>query len=165
MTGYYGFSKSNNAVDAEEDGRYPASVAAKMLGVTTAAIKAILPTYEWHHSSKYYNAVDYYDIHDLLAVQDGDLEDLDPEDVAELRETLARLKAYKPPKTERKTFTADVQYLLWGGTRSRPKSTAFSFKGIRVDQSGKKLTFHLPDGSTVVKMVGSNGTYLNNIIE
>jgi len=42
MAGYCGYSKSNNAMDAEQNGCYPASMAAKKLGVLTVAIKAIL---------------------------------------------------------------------------------------------------------------------------
>ena len=68
MAGYDGYSKSNNAVDAEADGRYPLTKAARIVaretGVTIKEARRILQelgTGEWHHSSKFYNAVNYYD--------------------------------------------------------------------------------------------------------
>ena len=70
MTGYDGFSKSNNAIAAEENGLYPASVLARRLKVKTAAVRALLAPEEWHHTSKRYNRTDYYSIEtaaDMLA--------------------------------------------------------------------------------------------------
>lgn len=68
MAGYQGYSKSNNAVDAESDGRYPMTQAVKVVraatGVTIKEARAMLKeigTCEWHHTSAKYNATDYYD--------------------------------------------------------------------------------------------------------
>lgn len=69
MAGYNGYSKSNNAVDAEAEGRYPITHAMQIVraltGCTAKAAKAALLEYgdndEWHHSSKKYNRVAYYD--------------------------------------------------------------------------------------------------------
>ena len=69
--GYHGWSKSNNAVSAEEEGRFPATVAAKKLGVKVGAIKLYIPTDEWHHTSNHYNKTYYYDIADLLLYKEG----------------------------------------------------------------------------------------------
>ena len=63
MAGYREFSKSNNAVDAEANGRYPASRIAKILGIPVEFVVKHAPHGgEWHHSSKFYNVVDYYDL-------------------------------------------------------------------------------------------------------
>lgn len=67
MAGYQGYSKSNNAVMAEEEGKFPLTKAIKELakeaGITQKKARAILkelgPT-EWHHTSKMYNRTDYY---------------------------------------------------------------------------------------------------------
>ena len=67
MAGYNGFSKSNNAVEAEAAGRKPASALAKALGCKTGAVRDLLGRSEWHHSSSYYNEVDYYDEPELMA--------------------------------------------------------------------------------------------------
>jgi hypothetical protein len=69
--GYSGYSKSNNACSAESEGRYPLSIlkkaTAKILKISQKDAKAFLERFgsdrEWHHSSKYYNCIDYYDLH------------------------------------------------------------------------------------------------------
>lgn len=67
MAGYDGYSKSNNALAAESDDKYPLTHAVKrvaeMAGCTQKTARAALleigPT-EWHHTSKNYNKTDYY---------------------------------------------------------------------------------------------------------
>jgi len=68
MAGYSGYSKSNNALAAEEDGRWPMTVArkivAKKTGLKVAEAQQLLEklhTGEYHHTSKRYNATRYYD--------------------------------------------------------------------------------------------------------
>lgn len=138
MAGYEGFSKSNNAVEAEERGLYPASIAAKKLGVSTEAIKATLLPSEWHHTSSHYNVTDYYDIN----VDD---------------EEMAALKAFKVEKVDVLEFTADVEWIEWSGTRNHPKAVKHTHTGIFVTQKGKFYTFHLATGD-VRKQIGSRGT-------
>ena len=72
MAGYYLYSKSNNAVNAEVDERYPltkaSGVLSDKLGWTRAKAKDFLlkhGTSEYHHTSKFYNKTDYYDVSDL----------------------------------------------------------------------------------------------------
>ena len=78
MTGYCGFSKSNNAIAAEKDGRFPLTAAVPMLArglkITKAAARKILKessACEWHHSSKYYNVIKYYDVSGMLSSQEA----------------------------------------------------------------------------------------------
>jgi len=69
MAGYDGYSKSNNALLAESEGKLPLSRAitevARIAGCTRKAAResllAIGPS-EWHHTSKHYNRTDYYDV-------------------------------------------------------------------------------------------------------
>lgn len=66
MAGYSGFSKSNNAVDAESEGKMVLTNFVKYLkkffpGVTSADVRMAVSPSEWHHSSKFYNEVNYYD--------------------------------------------------------------------------------------------------------
>ena len=70
MAGYDGFSKSNNAIAAEENGLYPASVLARRLKVKTAAVRALLSPEEWHHTSKRYNRTDYYSTEGAVEILD-----------------------------------------------------------------------------------------------
>ena len=156
--GYVGFSRSVRAAQAEGEGLYPASVAAKLLGVSAAAIREFLCSDEWHHTSKYYNATDYYDVGFLLDYMDGETEGWSAEDLQEAKELLEQMKAFRAPKVERKMFRANVNFILWGGSRNHPKAYPYSYENIVVQQNGKRFTFYLPDGSTVVKMEGSNGT-------
>lgn len=106
MAGYAGYSKSNNAIAAEAEGRFPASVLARKLGVKTGAIKALMSPGEWHHTSKRYNVTDYYDGATLLAIASGDegeiaavMDDqgLIEEDMDDARALLAALKAWRKP--------------------------------------------------------------------
>lgn len=74
-SGYSGYSKSNRAMDAEEEGKYPLTKASRFLRskliekldikIKIKEAKKILEQYwdgEWHHSSKYCNKVNYYDV-------------------------------------------------------------------------------------------------------
>lgn len=73
MAGYSGYSKSNNAVEAERGGKLPLTRAITRLshlaGCTRrearAALEAVGPC-EWHHTSKFFNATDYYDVAEAL---------------------------------------------------------------------------------------------------
>ena len=76
MAGYYGYSKSNNAIDAEERGLVVASKITKAWlqahGITETVktvkymiSKGFLSATEWNHTSKFYNETDYYDGEDL----------------------------------------------------------------------------------------------------
>lgn len=71
MSGYHFYSKSNNAIDAENNERYPltkaANIFAKKMNCTVSKAKAFLKsqgTSEWHHTSKFYNQTQYYDVSD-----------------------------------------------------------------------------------------------------
>jgi hypothetical protein len=75
MAGYNGYSKSNNAIQAEENGRFPITKAIKVVkeatGLSSKIIRERLEASwggEWHHSSKMYNRVKYYDASKLIAV-------------------------------------------------------------------------------------------------
>ena len=74
MAGYDGHSKSNNAVDAEGRGLMVASKLSAIVkrhrryrGATASDIAAVLPIDEWHHTSKKFNRVNYYDLADLMS--------------------------------------------------------------------------------------------------
>ncbi len=65
-----GLGKSRNALEAEDTGRYPMTVCAKKLGISSAAFRSgcaavdYTPT-EWHHTGIYARRTDYYDLAEL----------------------------------------------------------------------------------------------------
>lgn len=70
MSGYSGYSKSNNALEAEHNQRYPLSIALKKINGIISKAKAKkfleqLHTGEYHHTSKFYNDTKYYDVEQL----------------------------------------------------------------------------------------------------
>lgn len=109
MAGYNGYSKSNNAIDAEKRGLFPASRLARELGVKTAAIQALIDAEEWHHTSKKYNETNYYNGSCLRAVAAGDEAafvqstygrfhaDCDYHTLEDARQLLADLRAWRKP--------------------------------------------------------------------
>lgn len=68
-------SKSANATQAEAEGRFPMTIAAKKLGVSTKAFKsgcrsAKYESDEWHHTGSHARRTDYYDTTILAASGD-----------------------------------------------------------------------------------------------
>ena len=123
MAGYHGFSKSNNAVAAEEDGRFPASVLAKRIGVKTSAIKAMMSPSEWHHTSSRYNRTDYYDESEAI-------------------EIISDLKAWQEPAKDLAVYEeCTVTWLEWSGTRKHPKATERQAENVTVTIKGEWATF------------------------
>ena len=75
MAGYHNFSMSNNAVDAYHRGLLPASKAAREFGFkSTAALRSCVRSGEWHHTSKKFNATDFFDV--MEAIEDAEWRDL-----------------------------------------------------------------------------------------
>jgi len=68
MAGYYGYSKSNNAISAEQEGKFPRSKVAKKLGIPSAWILENVKTNEYHHTSCKYNTTYYYDLEDVISI-------------------------------------------------------------------------------------------------
>ena len=73
MSGYYGYSKSNNAINAEEENKYPITIATKVLAkkahITQKKARSILDeigSCEWHHTGKFYKRTNYYSVEQAL---------------------------------------------------------------------------------------------------
>jgi len=142
MAGYNGYSKSNNAIEAEERGLMTASAIANIVGhgATAAGVKTVLTPVEWHHTSCHYNCTDYFDY-------DGDR---DAEIVAASKATGDR-------------YRANVVFVEWTGSRRHPRANTYRYEGIGVIETGEWYTFYLPDGSKKRKKVYSTGTEVNRI--
>jgi hypothetical protein len=167
MAGYCGFSKSNNAVRAENDGLVVASKLAKLLGggVTAAIVKAAVHANEWHHTSKFFNCVNYYQteplvplfratgLRDMVAAAHACGERCDVQEaignVRRLRKMLAAQKrTYRESPQVWQNCT--VHWLEWSGTRNHPKAHERSATGVRITFSG---------GVFVVIDLGAGGTF------
>jgi hypothetical protein len=66
MSGYAGYSMSNNAVRAYNDYKMPISELRKFLGIKDVSFGEC----EWHHCSKFYNTVNFYDARDAIKRDD-----------------------------------------------------------------------------------------------
>lgn len=73
MAGYNGYSKSNNAIDAESRGLMTATSMSKYLnkkgilkGIKSKDISSVCDLSEWHHTGKYYQQTNYYSIFEVF---------------------------------------------------------------------------------------------------
>ena len=133
MAGYYGYSMSNNAVAAYDDGLKPISKWTKsdflsfsfslpedkrqvIKAARIKELKRLLKYREWHHTSSMYNETDFYGI--------------DEEAIEEM--TADELASFLAPTEEKKAaeFKAVCTFLEWSGTRKHPKATEMTEEGI-----------------------------------
>lgn len=152
MTGYNGFSMSNNAVAAYDEGKAPAS---KIPGVPADLIKKFCARDEWHHTSNRYNCTDFYDVSYVRAKFGLEKSD----EYAPNPEAVAALAAHKkmPKPTEKIYENCRVRWLDWGGSRKHPTCTERDESGCRVAVKGKTATITLPNGCIVVKRLETKG--------
>lgn len=127
MAGYNGWSMSNNAVDAYENGEMPLSKwdkkaildaidyddlelkcsLEKIRALPLKILKAQFLEYtSWHHTSKFYNCTDFYslNIDYIKDLTDDDIDIL----VENHKEDLARKRAKKKQEIESKKVDADA---------------------------------------------------------
>ena len=161
MAGYNGFSMSNNAVAAYEDGEKPLSKwtkadifgiiededreinlkcsISKLRKLPVKILKDVCLTYSsWHHTSSHYNKTDFYSL-DVKAV-----ENLTDERIDEL---IAECKADKDTEDKPSEEKWECAFLEWSGSRKHPVATEVIEEGIvkgdwfyRKDGSKKKTT-------------------------
>ena len=161
MAGYSGFSMSNNAVDAYENGEKPLSKWKKsdiveavesyrqeneLLFSMELFKKIPLPVMKekflykksYHHTSSHYNRTDFYTIDDV------ELDELSDDRIESIIcEGKNASKAENIPTEE----TWECTFLEWSGTRKHPKATEITEVGVirgdwfyRKDGSKKKTT-------------------------
>jgi len=119
MAGYDGFSKSNNAAFAEREGKMVASKLAafaarrwpRLRGLTAADIESTLEPSEWHHTSSWFVAVNYFDPRDLR--QRGVRGRL-------LKLALARKRSLSAAPV--RITGCYVKWIEWSGSRKHPRA-------------------------------------------
>lgn len=159
MAGYNGFSMSNNAVAAYEDGEKPLSKwtkanifdainkqevelkcsIEKLKKLPVKVLKEVCLTYSsWHHTSNHYNKTDFYSL-------DVDrIENLTDDKIEEL---LLDYKTGKKAESKSSEERWECAFLEWSGSRKHPVATEVIEEGIikgnwfyRKDGSKKKTT-------------------------
>ena len=155
MAGYDGYSKSNNAVQAEREGKMTATTLAEVLSVDAQAIREHCHPVEWHHASGRYNKTYYYDEPELIA---GD----NPELLATMKTDVAKRKTEGWETLEGVT----VEWLEWSGTRNHPTCTERKATDcqVRYREGRAMVDIVMADGSQIRKKVGSNGLYFNSSV-
>ncbi|MDE2232514.1 MAG: hypothetical protein KGJ90_00080 [Patescibacteria group bacterium] len=152
MAGYNGFSMSNNAIAAYNDGLVPAS---KVPGVPAALVKAHCRPTESHHSSKNYNRVNFYDPAEARAIfglEAHEDYEADPRAVAALAAHKAGAKRAAEVLTN-----CRVEWIEWTGSLKRPTATEMVAEGCTVSVKGQTATIILPTGKTLTKRLTTNG--------
>jgi hypothetical protein len=154
--GYVGYSKSYNAVVAEQQGLMTASAAAKALKVSTEAIRKCMEPVEWHHTSCKYNVTYYYDCRPILAAlngqrcwtdEDGEvLEEYSDDQLRQALELLDRMREYdrerKAAKKQQPVKVIEhcrVYWYEWEGTRRWPKKVKKTIDDCTVIDKGGKF--------------------------
>lgn len=164
------YSKSNNALEAERQGKFPlthaAKIAATNFGITQSQAKWLLEKIgpcEWHHTSSHYNQTDYYDTNtDIIVDQVSSfIEDVNnKEDVIEYI-----TNHYEKPTTTEQGYYADFDYIIWGGTRKHPTADEQHLKNVYIVEKGSFYYVYTSEGGDLVvkKKIGSNGTYVHKL--
>lgn len=158
MSGYYGYSMSNNAVAAYESGEMPLSkwrksdiIAAVENAISEGAEiqfelselkklrvnqlkNLLLKMTSWHHTSKFFNVTDFYSFDSKALVY------LTSEDI----QLSLKDNNSKPEKSAEKW---ECRFLEWGGSKRHPKATEYIEEGTIIGDwfirsNGKKKSIH-----------------------
>ncbi len=155
---YIGYSMSERAMQAYEDGRVPAS----KTGVPAKLVEEFCRYAEWHHTSGRYNKTKFYDRHYVRVIfgldepnEDDEEEEILPNPLA--IEALARSNG----SSEEVIEDATVTWLEWSGTRAHPHATEYTAEGCTVVIKGNTAKVTLADGSTMTKRLTTTGFEIN----
>ena len=152
MSGYsHDFSMSNNAIAAYDNGLRPAS---KISGVPAVLVKKFCRPDEWHHSSKAYNRVNFYNPTEVRAIFGLEVsEDFDADSRA-----IAALAEHKVGGAGIEThMNCRVEWIEWAGSLKRPTATKRTADGCAVSVKGQTATITLPTGETLTKRLATRG--------
>ncbi len=165
--GYNGYSMSNNAVYAYENGEKPISKwtksdilseianideekAALVKDVPLSTLKQnLLYNSSYHHTSSHYNKTQFY------AVDADVVDSLTPETVAEWKNQKLQAKASE------NTYRGDIDYVEWSGSRKHPKAENKTLTDVNITEKGSFYIVTDDNGNVLLrKKIGSNGTYV-----
>lgn len=166
--GYSGYSMSNRAVAAYEDGEKPLSKWTKaeilgaiadelgqekanmLKGIRTDVLKRkLLYNSSWHHTSLMYNKTEFY------AVDFEKVDELTQDDIEKM--LAAPVEQAPAPKT----YKGSIDYLEWTGTRNHPKAIKHRLEDVNIEERGSFYIITDDDGKEILrKKIGSNGTFV-----
>ncbi len=136
MAGYESYSQSNNAISAKDNGRFPASILAKRIGVKTGAIKALMMSCEWHHTSSRFNTTDFYNEEDAL-------------------EILGRLKEWKDSREVEISENCQITYKEWSGSRKHPTCREITIEA-QIEKKGEWYKIYPVSGAKAFRKKETN---------
>ena len=159
-SGYHGFSMSNRAVEAYNNGEKPFSKWTKqdildvieeykqesddptvyeLAKVRAGVLKAhLLHKSSWHHTGKFCNCTDFYSI-DFDLIDSLDLKTVKEWQLEKIKKEVEQVKRY------------ECVYLEWCGTRKHPKANEVKSKGLI------KGNWFYPDNENFKKSINANG--------
>ena len=159
-SGYHGFSMSNRAIEAYNNGEKPFSKWTKqdilnvieeykqesddstvyeLANVRAGVLKAhLLHKSSWHHTGKFCNCTDFYSI-DFDLIDSLDLKTVKEWQLEKIKKEVEQIKKY------------ECIYLEWTGTRKHPKANEVKAKGII------KGNWFYPDNENFKKSISANG--------
>jgi hypothetical protein len=172
-SGYSGFSMSNRAVEAYEQGEKPISKWTKTAffeelnenlkdyNISAEKINALkslkvsvlkerfLKNSSWHHTSNYFNNTNFY------SINYSKIEEMTAEGIKALKNQKPEKKeSSEPEKKKGKIF-----YLEWSGSRKHPKATERVLEDVYILEKGCfYYVFDEKNKEILKKKIGSNGT-------
>ena len=153
MAGYSGYSMSNNAVAAYDNGLVPAS---KIPGVPAALVKEFCSPSEWHHTSMHFNRTNFYDRDEVLAI----FGKIAHEDYEADPDAIEALKSYRKTKAAEDVKVHEnqtVEWAEWSGSRAHRVCKDKICSGCTVAVKGSTATITLPTGGTFQKRIKTTG--------
>lgn len=172
-SGYSGFSMSNRAVEAYENGEKPISkwtktaffeelnenlqdyniIAEKINALKTLKVSILkerfLKKSSWHHTSNYFNNTNFY------SINYSKIEEMTIEEIKKLKE----LNKGIPETTESEKKKGKINFLEWSGSRKHPKATERILEDVYILEKGCfYYVFDKNNKEILKKKIGSNGT-------
>lgn len=163
--GYDGYSMSNNARSAYDDGEKPLSKwtktellsAIRSYNVSADVILALqkhnaetlrreLLIYSgWHHTSEYYNKTNFYAI--------------DVDKIDELTADLVNSWEKVENSVDLLKYRGNFNYVEWQGSRKYPKAVPYRLENVNIEEKGSfYYVTDAEDKLLIKKKIGSNGT-------
>lgn len=163
--GYTGYSMSQRAAEAYENGEKPLSKWTKneiinkikdidkekaqvFSKVKLAVLKDTVLRYSsWHHTSSRCNKTDFYEVSAEII-----------EEMA-INDILALSKKEDAKEEPVNKYKGTIRYLEWSGTRKHPKGTEHKLEDVWIEEKGCFYLVMNDKGELVIKKkIGSNGT-------
>lgn len=173
-SGYSGYSMSNNAVAAYDNGEKPLSKwtksdiielvrdinpeivnELKKLPLDVLKKKCLTQT-SWHHTSSYYNKTNFY------SFDEDYIMDLTLDGILDWQNDVQKPK--EPEGQINNKYLGSFDYIEWAGTRKHPKAIKHHLDDVYIEEKGSFYIVTDKNGNELIKKkIGSNGTMVKRI--